>query len=606
MVAPWRRVALVGAAAIIASGAIIGTLVWVAMRPAEPTPPGVSRLQVTPSGTAALTIYWNDRDIAITPDGSRLIHIGNRGTQIFVRALDALAPVAVFTGIPRGPFVSPDGQWVGFVDRLSGHVLKKVAVTGGPAVTVATLDTAGPMGATWAPDDTIIVATASVATGLQRVAAAGGPMTVLTRPDRAQGEADHFWPEMLPGGRAVLFTITSLTGGLDAAQVAVLDLQTGARRILVRGGSHAHYVSSGHLVYAAAGTLRAVPFDLARLETRGPSVTVVPDVVTTSNGGVDAVVAGNGTLAYVSGSAEETARTLVWVDREGHETPIPAPPRPYLLPMLSPDGTRVVLYANDQEHDLWLWDLARMTLTRLTSVPGQDGAEVWTPDSRRLIFTSERAGVKNLFGQAADGTGAVERLTESSNIQYPTGVSPDGRRLIFTEEAQRTGNDVMAIELDETRKVTPLVHSTFNERNGIISPDGRWLAYEANESGRFEVSVRPFPNVDSGHWQVSTNGGTRPIWTRSGQELVYVSPTGALMGVGVAGGPSWAATTPTLLVKEGYFTNPPWWGRMYDISADGQRFLMLKEAGADGTAAPVSIIVVQHWGEELKRLVPTK
>ena len=403
-----------------------------------------------------------------------------------------------------------------------------------------------------------------------------------------------------------MFTITSLTGGLDAAQVAVLDLQTGARRILVRGGSHAHYVSSGHLVYAAAGTLRAVPFDLARLETRGPSVTVVPDVVTTSNGGVDAVVAGNGTLAYVSGSAEETARTLVWVDREGHETPIPAPPRPYLLPMLSPDGTRVVLYANDQEHDLWLWDLARMTLTRLTSVPGQDGAEVWTPDSRRLIFTSERAGVKNLFGQAADGTGAVERLTESSNIQYPTGVSPDGRRLIFTEEVQRTGNDVMAIELDETRKVTPLVHSTFNERNGIISPDGRWLAYEANESGRFEVSVRPFPNVDSGHWQVSTNGGTRPIWTRSGQELVYVSPTGALMGVGVAGGPSWAATTPTLLVKEGYFTNPTWWGRMYDISADGQRFLMLKEAGADGTAAPVSIIVVQHWGEELKRLAPTK
>ena len=242
--------------------------------------------------------------------------------------------------MPGGPFVSPDGQWVGFVDRPAA-LLKKVAVTGGPAVTVATLDTAGPMGATWAPDDTIIVATASVATGLQRVSAAGGPMTVLTRPDREQGEADHFWPEMLPDGRAVLFTITSLTGGLDAAQVAVLDLQTGARRILVRGGSHAHYVPSGHLVYAAAGTLRAVPFDLARLETRGTSVTVVPDVVTTSNGGVDAVVAGDGTLAYVSGSAEETARTLVWVDREGHETPIPAPPRPYLLPTLSPDGTRV-------------------------------------------------------------------------------------------------------------------------------------------------------------------------------------------------------------------------------------------------------------------------
>jgi eukaryotic-like serine/threonine-protein kinase len=150
------------------------------------------------------------------------------------------------------------------------------------------------------------------------------------------------------------------------------------------------------------------------------------------------------------------------------------------------------------------------------------------------------------------------------------------------------------------------VQSPFIERNGIISPDGRWLAYEADESGRFEVYVRPFPLVNSGRWDVSTAGGTRPIWTRSGQELIYVSPTGALMRVGVVRGPSWAATTPTLVVKEGYFTIPSWWGRSYDISPDGQRFLMIKEGGADGTAAPASLIVVQHWFEELKRLVPTK
>ncbi len=617
LVTQWRRVALVVVAAIIASGAIIGTLVWVAMRRAEPVPPRVSRLDVAPSGSSALSINYNDRDLAITPDGSFLIYVGNRGTQLFVRALDALAPVAVFTGQPNGPFVSPDGQWIGFTDGRG--LLKKVAVTGGPAVTLATLDTAGPCGATWGPDDTIIVATASVATGLQRVAAAGGPLTVLTRPDPAQGEADHFWPEMLPGGRAVLFTITALTGGLDAAQVAVLDLQTGMRRVLVRGGSHAHYVPSGlgspkgaereggHLVYAAAGTLRAVPFDLGRLETHGPSVTVVPDVVTTGNGAVDAVVASDGTLAYVSaGGVGGTPRTLVWVDRQGHETPIPAPPRPYLLPALSPDGTRVAVFANDQDLDLWLWDLGRTTLTRLTFAPGFDVVPVWTPDGRQVIFSSERAGVRNLFWQAADGAGAVERLTESPNTQYPTAVSPDGRRLIFAEEAPKTDNDVMAFELDGTRRVTPLVQSPFNERNGIISPDGRWLAYEANDSGRFEIYVRPFPEVNSGHWQVSTTGGTRPLWARSGQELIYVSPTGALMRVGVARGPSWAATTPTLLVKEGYFTSPVWWGRMYDISPDGQRFLMIKEGGADGPAAPPSIIVVQHWVEELKRLVPTK
>jgi serine/threonine-protein kinase len=224
--------------------------------------------------------------------------------------------VAVFTGNPRGLFVFPDGQWIGFVD---GSVLKKVAVAGGPAVTLATIDTAGSSGATWGPDDAIIVATNAVDTGAAGPAA-GGPLTVLTRPDPAQGEGDHCWPEMLPGGRAVLFTITSLTGGLDAAQVAVLDLQTGARRILLRGGSHAQYVSTGHLIYAVAGTLRAVPFDLARLETRGTPVTVVPDVVTTIKGGVNAVVAGDGTLAYVLGTVEGTPRTLVWVDRQGHET----------------------------------------------------------------------------------------------------------------------------------------------------------------------------------------------------------------------------------------------------------------------------------------------
>ena len=416
VVAEWRRVALVAVAAIVASGAIVGALVWSAMRPA---PPRVSRLQVAPSGAAALTINWNDRVLAITPDGSRLIYVGNNGTQIFVRALDALAPVTVFTGFARGLFVSPDGQWIGFVD--GERLLKKVAVTGGPAVTLATLDTAGPSGATWGPDGTIIVATNGVETGLQRVSAAGGPLTVLTRPDRAKGEADHFWPEMLPGGRAVLFTIVALTGGLDAAQVAVLDLQTGARKMLVRGGSHAHYVPSGHLVYLAAGTLQAVPFDLTRLETHGTPVPVVADVETTVRGAVLAVVADNGTLAYVSGSAAGTPRTLVWVDRQGHETPIPAPPRPYFLPALSPDGARLAVFANDQERDLWLWDLGRTTFTRLTFTPGVDVVQVWTPDSRRLIFTSERAGVRNLFWQAADGSGAAEQLTERSRHSVPDG-----------------------------------------------------------------------------------------------------------------------------------------------------------------------------------------
>jgi hypothetical protein len=334
---------------------------------------------------------------------------------------------------------------------------------------------------------------------------------------------------------------------------------------------------------------------------------VVPDVVTSSRGGVHAVVARDGTLAYLSvGGAEGTSRTLVWVDRLGIETPIGAPPRPYFLPALSPDGARVSVFANDQESDLWLWDLGRSTLSRLTAVPGRDVLQIWTPDSRRVIFSSERAGGRNLFSVAADGTGAVERLLESPNTQYPMALAPDGRRLIFSDETPQTSIDLMALELDGTRRVTPLLQSRFVERNGAVSPDGRWLAYEADDSGRFEIYVRPYPDVTSGLSLVSTNGGTKPIWARSGQELFYVSSTGALMRVGVEGGPSWSATAPSVVVKEGYFTNPVWWGRSYDISPDGTRFLMIKEGGPDGAAPPPSLVVVQHWFEDLKRLVPAE
>ena len=246
---------------------------------------------------------------------------------------------------------------------------------------------------------------------------------MLTRPDRAQGEADHLWPELLPGGRAVLFTITALTGGLDAAQVAVLDLQTGTRTVLVRGGSHAHYVSSGHLVYAAAGTLRAVPFDLARLETRGTPVPVVPEVVTTRTGGVDAVVAGDGTLAYVSGGGVAVGAAHARVG--GPPGPRDADPGAAARVRLSAAVTRRharrgrTPTIRSRTSGSGIWAARRSPASRSTRV--LIVYPVWTPDGRRLIFSSERAGARNLFWQAADGTGAVERLTESPNQQNADG-----------------------------------------------------------------------------------------------------------------------------------------------------------------------------------------
>ena len=599
------RMALITAGAILITGAAVGAVFWYVTRPASPR---VVQLTLATTPATELTFSGGDRDLAITPDGSRVVYGGNNGTTLFVRSLDALEPVSVYTGLPRGPFVSPDGQWVGFADNLM--TLKKVAMTGGPAVTLATLDNAS-RGAVWLPDDTIIFATASRSTGLQRVAAGGGPVTVLTRPDGARGEADHLWPEMLPGGRAVLFTIIPTTPGVEEAQIAVLDLQTHTQKIVVRGGGHAHYVASGHLVYAAGGTLRAIAFDPVALTTRGTPVPVVPEVATTSGvlagGGVDAVVADDGTLVYVRGSTgAPQKRTLVWVDRQGRETTIPAPPRVYIYPRISPDGGRLVVVAADQGIDLWVWDLARLTLTRLRSTPSIDTYSVWTPDGQRLLFSSEREGVRNLYAQAADGTGAAEQLTTSSNPQSASAVTPDGTRLLFTEAVPQTREDVMQVSLTGTHAVTPLVHTPAVERNGIVSPDGRWLAYEANDSGTFEIYVRPYPDVVSGRSQVSNGGGTQPLWSRNGRELFYVSPGNGLMRVGVEPAASWAATTPAMLLKDGsVFTPGGFPGLAYDISPDGQRFLLIKPVNVSD-ASPPQLVVVQHFDEMLQRLVPTK
>ena len=606
--APIRSTGLRRFTAPIAGGLIVAVLAsavtWFSSRTGDDVPPRISRLQVTPPDSARLTVSADDRNLAITPDGARLVYVGDAGRQLFVRAMDALEPRSVYTGAPRGPFVSPDGNWIGFAE--SGE-LKKIPIGGGPAVTLATLDAPTSRGATWGADDTIVFATTNPETGLQRVSAQAGPVTILTRPDRERGEADHGRPEWLPDGHNVIFTITPLTGGLEKARLAVLDLRTGTRIALPRGGSAVQYASSGHLLYAADGTLWAVPFDPAHPEAAGTPVAVVRDVVTSDSGVVYSAVAQNGTLAYVGGGTiSQSRRTLVWVDRQGRETALATPPRAYVHPRLSPDGTRIATFVADQELDLWLWDLKRATLSRLTSSAGVDTFPEWTPDGRQLIFSSQRAGALNVFRQPSDGAGAGDRLTESVSAQAGTSVTSDGRALIFTETTAATGDDVMQMMLDGTRAITPLVQSPFAERNGIVSPDGRWLAYESNDSGHFEVFVRPYPNVNGGRWQLSTNGGARPLWTRDGRELLYVSPSGAIMRVGVSTGSPLTATAPTLLVKEGYFTQPGNPGRTYDISPGGQRLLMIKEAAGSAPSSQSGIVVVLNWAEELKQLAGGK
>jgi len=593
----WRRVA-VSAALIIIGASIAGTAVWFATRPVAMSGP-VTRFTIAPPAAAPLS-----GDFAITRDGRRLIYVSEKGTALFVRPLDQI-DITPLTGVgtPQQLFVSPDSQWIGFADGATA--LKKVSLTGGPAVTIGHLD-AFPRGATWGPDGTIVFATTNGTTGLQRISAGGGDPAVLTRPNRAAGELDHLWPEFLPDGDAVLFTITSTTGGLDAASLAVLDLRTGVRTILLRGGSHAKYLPSGHLIYGAAGALRAIRFDPARRTIIGSAVPVVP-VAITAAGAVRAAVADDGTLVYEPGGPP-IGRTLVWVDRQGQEVPVAAPPRIYNYPRLSPDGMRIALWSNDEDSDLWVLDLQRGTLTRVTFDPLLDNYPVWMPDSLRLVFSSDRAGTRNLFAQSADGTGEVMRLTNNLNRQDATSVLPDGSGVVFSELASATNFDVMLLRLTGNGKATPLVQTPSVERNGEVSPDGRWLAYEANDSGRFEIYVRPFPEVSGGRWQVSTGGGTRPLWARSGQELFYMAPAGGIMRLEVSRQSTWTGTTPAEVVAPRYYVGSTnILGRTYDVSPDAQRFLMIKpadKAADEATTLPANLVVVRNWQEELKGLLP--
>jgi DNA-binding beta-propeller fold protein YncE len=590
-----RNVVLSSAAAVVVTGAIAGAAVWWTMRPASPR---VVRTEVTTSGATALTIGGVDRDLAITPDGSRIIYRGTK--QLLVRALDQLEPeVLSGLGAPHGVFVSPDGQWVGFFD--GNPWLKKVAMTGGPPLTITRTDGSAPAeaprGATWGPDGTIVYATTAPATGLLRVSAAGGDPTVLTKPNRERGESDHLWPEFLPGGQAALFTITAVTGGLDNAQIAVLELETGTYKVLVRGGSHAHYVPTGHLVYGAGGTLRAVAFDLDRLEAVGTPVPVLEQVVTTAQGAVDAAIAANGTMAYIPGGRAQD--TVVWVDRQLREEPTKIPPGTYLYPRLSPDGQKVALSAQHPNgSDVWVYDFRRATFTRLT-FEGNNNRSVWTPDGARIAFSSSRAGATpNIYWLPVDGSAAAERLTTSPFDQVPEDWAPDGKTLMFSEFRPDSNWDIWTLSTTD-RKPQLFLGTPFHDGGRAFSPDGRWLAYYSDESGRGEVQVRPFPGPGP-KWQVSTEGGVGPVWAPSGRELFYRSEN-RLMVADVQLVPAFSARAPRLVFEGTYKTFLP---GNFDVSPDGRRFIMIKPAAT--ADAPSRLVVVQNWTEELKRLVPTK
>jgi eukaryotic-like serine/threonine-protein kinase len=598
-----RRVAPI-LTALLSVAVLASAVTWAVVRPKPGPPARPMRFAIVPPPSQPLEMITGDRSVALAADGGRLVYVtGNIGQpQLLLRAIDQLdaTPIRGTVG-GRAPFISPDGRWVAF---FAVSQLKRVPIGGGPSVTLCRTN-GGSRGAAWLPDDTIVFATSDTGAGLLRVSAAGGEPQVLTRPDPSKGEQDHVFPFALPDGRGVLFTITP-NGPIENAQVAVLDLKTGQTKTLIRGGTSPAYVETGHLIYAVAGTVQAVRFDINKLEVTSDPVLVVDHVRSNNLGAAEFAISRNGTLVYAPGTGAAAqaaaARQLVWVDRKGYEEPIKAPSRAYFYPRLSPDGKRLAVDTRDQDLDVWILDFAAQPLQRFTFDPANDWFPVWTPDGKRIAFASGRTGTMNLFWQPSDGSGRAERLTTSPSIQWPYSFTPDGKSLVYLDQAPKSGFDLRLLHLD-TMRSEALLETTATESNGEVSPDGRFLAYQSNETNQDEIFVRPFPNVGAGVWQISSEGGSRPVWSRNGRELFYLDSNGLLTAVQVQTTPSFTRGAATKLLETRYFVANT--GRPYDVSPDGQRFLMVKDTAPDSNTTPASLVVVVNWVEELKKLVPT-
>jgi serine/threonine protein kinase/Tol biopolymer transport system component len=575
--------------------AVITSIVTWNLKPSAPaTPNPVTRLTVAlPPGRELALV--NSPPVAFSPDGRQLVYEGRNGggaLQLYLRFMDSLEgkPISGTEGASM-PFFSPDGQWVGF---FAEGKLKKVTITGGSSLVLC--DAPNPRGGSWAPNDTVFFSAGPLQT-LWQVSAKGGTAQVLTKLDRQKGEISHRWPQILPGGKAVLFTVW--TGpGADERQVQLQILGSGERRVLVEGGHTGYYVGTGHLVYSRQGTLVAVPFDLARLEVGSSAPVAIAEGIKDVNEGAQYTISGNGSLAYVPGDYQSDSR-LIWVDRSGKLEPLAAPPRPYSYPRISPDGQRVAVEIYGAKIEIWLYNFARGTLVRLTP-EGSSQAPTWAPDGKRLAYRATRAGSRNILWRSVDGTGAEERLTTGEGNQTPNSWSPDGKMLAY-DELGTAGIGVSVLSIEGERKARPFLQTRFSEEAPVFSPNGRWLAYVSNESGRNEIYVRPFPGPGE-KFPISTEGGTEPLWARNGRELFYRSvDTDKMMAIEVQTEPSFRASAPRVLFQ-GRFAGAIDQHAGYDISPDGQRFLMLK--ANEQSQAPAQINVVLNWFEELKQKVP--
>jgi len=509
------------------------------------------------------------------------------GADAFARATREDKPILGTDGGWR-PFFSPDGQWLAY---FTGNVgaLKKVPVTGGTSIALCEGATYG--GGSWDGDRIVF----SGSSGLMGVSASGGACETLTSADRQKGEA-HRWPQILPGGKSVLFTI-SVQGEYDSARIAVLDLKRREYKVVANGGSAPRYVPSGHLVYVRGGAMFAVPFDLKRLAVTGPETPVIEGVFYNITGGfADYTFSDFGLLMYVAELRPTNSSTLEWRDRKGAAQSYSAAPQDYREVHMSPDGQRAAVTVGQigGNTEIWIIELARGTSSRLTS-EAQSNSSAWTPDGRLAYRSSRNQGI---VWAAADGSGKPKLLLATGALALPTSWTPDGKTLLYTEGLPAHIWTLPVLGSGSNTKPQPLFEATrFNERAARISPDGRWVAYVSDESGKNQVYVRPFPGPGS-RVSISIDGGQQPKWSGQGRELIYWDPgKKQLMAVDIQTSPMLRAGRPEVLFK---LDNVPW-----DVTPDGKRFLVVKELKSTANEARSQEAVV-NWFEELQQKAPAK
>jgi serine/threonine-protein kinase len=581
---PWIVAIVASLIAIVA----VTMLVASALRSAE-SAAATGRYSLTLPGGQRLA-GLGQTAISLSPDGKRLAYIARGGgpDQIYVREIDSFASRPLpGTEDAVNPFFSPDGEWIAF---FTADALRTIAVGGGPATTLARVEDYG-RGGTWGSDGNIVFAS-SPNSGLSLVPSGRGPVQNLTKLDGSARETSHRHPHYLPGG-ALLFTVGT-GGSWDDARIEVLKRGTNERTVLIQGGSDARYVSTGHLVFVRAATLIAIPVDLQKLRVTGSQVSLVEGVLPAmhNTGQAQATFSDAGPLIYISGDARGLQRVPVWVDRTGTERALAAPPSTYENPRLSPDGKRLAVSIDaGNVQNIWIQDLFRGTLNKFTPEGAAYALSVWTPDGKRVIFQSPDS--LNLFWKNADGSGGEEALHPAKNRQIPESASVDGRILTYTEIDPVTGRDIRWLSLDD-RRSTKFLQTAANESTSALSPDGHWIAYQSDRSGRDEIYVQPFPGPGSQEL-VSTEGGTAAIWSRNGNELFYRNAD-KMMAVAIATQPAFHVSKPELLFEK------PYWSRRfypnYDVASDG-RFVMIKEN--EQVAGANVMNVVLHWRDELKR-----